>query len=51
MRITSTIAALGLSSALALPAAAAPVIDGIINVGAEGWTEVSDLAGSGNGGI
>ena len=51
MRITSTIAALGLTTALALPAAAAPVIDGIINVTAEGWTEVVDLQGSGNGAI
>ena len=51
MRITSTIAALGLTTALALPAAAAPVIDGIINVGTEGWTEVLDLQNSGAGAI
>ena len=49
MRITNTIAALGLSTALALPAAAAPVIDGIIDVPGEGWTEVTDLQNSGFG--
>ncbi len=39
MRITRTIAALGLTTALALPAAAAPVIDGVIDA-ADGWNSL-----------
>ena len=51
MKFKFLTAALGLSVIVAAPAAAAPVIDGVIDVGTEGWNEVVALQNSGNGAV